>query len=661
MPKRCRNPAACRGRVPPFVLAVPASFFALALNAGLLDVAAASEVQSQIIADPVARDDAFIAGLSFRGKRLGLTQGESPVFDYDGDGKLDILLSTHGTMPWLLMRNQGNDTYAEILAGTFVKRDRHGCVAGDFGSIGNLGHPDGLIDLYCVIGAGRGLSTDDWPNELYLQKSDHSLINVAKAWNVEDSHGRGRVAAAIDYDNDGLLDLVVANEAPSMVPSPNRLFKNVGGRFEEIADPVVRRETASECVAAADVDGDGWIDLLFCSTIDPQAGVLTYKNVAGIFHDVTPGTAYRAVPAQEIKLKDVNQDDKSDLLIVEENRFTVRLNRSGEFSCVDFSYTLNKGHHVAIGDVNLDGAPDIYIVQGRNDLYDDVMLINEGNGTSYHTISIPQASEGEGDVATTIPDWGQSGRAAFLVTNGRWGSAGPVQVIAFSAATAPEQFSSAPNEKASPPPDWALDGFVAGLDDPDPAVFVQLGGIGHRLGFWAALTRRSNELAPLMVARLSDQDVGVRLAALTALGAFDAKESTGAIAEKLGDTDASVRRAAGIVLTTLGASEATVQVSDAHGNAQTGTQQVLVEAVAPDKAADAADKLSDATSGVRTAAVAARLDDPDAEVRRAAVASLTALAAKEQTAALAERLTDTDAVVRRAAVGALMQLSLIHI
>lgn len=452
MPKRCRNPAACWGRVPPFVLAVLASFFASALNAGLLGVAAASEVPSQIIADPVARDDAFIAGLSFRGKRLSLTQGESPVFDYDGDGKLDILLSAHSTMPWPLMRNQGNDTYFEVLAGTFVKQDRHGCVAGDFGSTGSPGYPDGLIDLYCVVGADRGLSTDDWPNELYLQKPDHSFINVAKAWNVEDAHGRGRVAAAIDYDNDGLLDLAVANEAPSMVPSPNRLFKNVGGRFEEIADPVVRRETASECMAAADFDGDGWTDLLFCSSIDPQAGVLTYKNVSGAFQDVTPNTAYRAVPAQAIKLKDVNQDAKPDLLIVEQTRFTVWLNRSGKFSRIDFSYPLNDGHDVAVGDVNLDGAPDIYIVQGRNDLYDDVMLINEGNGASYHTISIPQASEGEGDVATTIPDWGGSGRTAFLVTNGRWGNAGPIQVIAFSAATAPVQFASALDEKASPPP-----------------------------------------------------------------------------------------------------------------------------------------------------------------------------------------------------------------
>lgn len=653
-------------------MAVPAGAIALVLNVGPSGVADAGQGQNQVVTGPTARDDAFFAGLSFRGKRLGLTQGESPVFDYDGDGKLDILLSTHGTMPWPLMRNQGNDTYSEVLAGTFVKQDRHGCVAGDFGSIGGSGRPDGLPDLYCVIGADHGLSTDDYSNELYLQKPDHTFVNVAKAWGVEDSHGRGRVAAAIDYNNDGLLDLVVANEAPSMLPSPNRLFRNAGGRFEEVADPVVRRETASECMAAADVDGDGWTDLLFCSTIDPQAGVLTYKNVSGVFQAAAPSTAYRNVPAQQIKLEDVNQDGKPDLLIVEQTRFTVWLNRSGCFPSIDFTYPLNDGHDVAVGDVNLDGALDVYIVQGRNDLYDDVMLINEGNGASYHTISVPQASEGEGDVATTIPDWRGSGRAAFLVTNGRWGSAGPVQLIALSAADAPVQFSSAPDEHASPPPAWALEGFVAGLNDPDPAVFVQLAGIGHRLGFWSALTERAKELAPMMVARLGDQDVGARLAALAALGALGAKECTGTIAARLSDSDPSVRRVAAMIINALSASEGSRQDFAARDSTATATLQVQGEAAASDaKIAESAEKQSDMNLGAQPAAIdtigttaargqaraiAARLSDPNAEVRRAAVASLTALAAREQTAMLVERLTDADAVVRRAAVGALMQL-----
>jgi HEAT repeat protein len=638
-----------------FALVASTSLFALLPS--LSRSASAGEPQDPAIAEPVARDDAPGRGLHFRGKRLGRTQGESPVFDYDGDGDLDILLSTHGSMPWLLMRNRGDGTFSEVLAGTFPRRDRHGCIVGDFGSIGGSGRPDGRPDLYCVIGACRGLCTRGYPNELYLQGPDGNFVNVARSWGVEDRHGRAREAIAVDYDKDGLLDLVVANEAPSMLPSPNRLFKNLGGRFEDAADPVVGRETASECVDEADIDGDGWTDLLFCSTADPQAGVLTYKNASGSFQDVTPDTEYRTTPARDLELEDVNRDGKPDLLVVERTELTVRLNRSGGFPRVDFDYPLDEGHGVAVGDVNLDGAPDIYIVQGKNELYDDIMLLGAGGGASYRSIPIPQAREGEGDVATAIPNWDRSGRTAFLVTNGRWSAAGPVQLIAFSAATLAEQRSLAPDPNAPVPPEWALRGFVAGLGDPTPGVFEQLGAIGQRLGFWAALAPRAEEIAPRIVARLGDPAAGVRLTASAALEALRARDRASVTAEPLGGGDAEVRQLAGPFRGTLDANE---EVRAAAG--MPGDEARVAGLVA---------KLTDADAGLRRAtidqlrvlgakgqvpAVAARLGDPDAGVRRAAVAALTDLGAKEQAAVLAARLADADAVVRRAAIGALMQL-----
>ena len=88
---------------------------------------------------------------------------------------------------------------------------------------------------------------------------------------------------------------------------------------------------------------------------------------------------------------------------------------------------------MAAGDVNLDGAPDVYVVQGENKLYPDIMLINDGDGASFHATPIPQVSEGEGDIATAIPSWRGTGRAAFLVTNGKWTTPGPSQLIVFPA------------------------------------------------------------------------------------------------------------------------------------------------------------------------------------------------------------------------------------
>jgi hypothetical protein len=376
---------------------------------------------------PTATDVAAAAELSYFGQRLGPTEGESLIFDYDRDGDPDILLSAHG-MPggWPLFQNQGG-RFLQVLPGTLPKKDRHGCIAADFGSPTGTGLPDGRPDFYCVLGACEGTCSTNYPNELYLQTSSRTFVKVADAWGAADPHGRGRQPVVLDYNRDGLPDIVVANETPSIFSSANRLYRNMGGRFQEVVDPAVTREIGSVCAEAGDFDGDGWIDLLFCK----HGGTVTLRNVKGRFQDVTASTAYRKSGPLDIELADLNRDRRPDLLLVEQKRLMVWLNVGGSFPKLSFSYPLAQGRDVAVGDVNLDSAPDLYVVQGDNVSHPDVMLLNNGSGASYRTTSIPQLREGNGDVATAIPNWRGTGRAAFLVTNGRWGVPGPAQLITF--------------------------------------------------------------------------------------------------------------------------------------------------------------------------------------------------------------------------------------
>lgn len=383
--------------------------------------------------DPVARDIAAHIGLNFRGNQVSPTQGESPVFDYDGDGLPDILLSTHGGSPWPLLQVQPDGTFREVLASTFYKTDRHGCVVADFGSLIDGGLPDGLPDIYCVTGACNGTCKKEYPNSLFIQRADHTFTDVARSWGVADVHGRGREPAVLDFNRDGLPDLVVANEGPSIYPAENRLFRNLGGGFEEVTDSVVRSVLHSTAIATGDINGDGWTDIVLRRKVDTTLRMVTYRNDAGTFTDISDTTAYKKRVAEEIDLADVNGDGLPDLLIVELKRFTVWLNVGGTFPKAHFTFTLQQGRDLAVGDVNLDGKPDIYIVQGPNSSNEDVMLLNNGNGKSYRTLPIPQVTVGDGDVATAIPNWNGTGRAAFLVTNGRWGKPGPVQLITFSA------------------------------------------------------------------------------------------------------------------------------------------------------------------------------------------------------------------------------------
>jgi hypothetical protein len=254
---------------------------------------------------------------------------------------------------------------------------------------------------------------------------------MGAAWGVADDRPPARDAAVLDFDRDGLWDLAVANTTPSAVPSPNRLYRNAGGHFDPVAGSVVGLEVGSVSVAAGDLDGDGWTDLVFGGS----GHVTIYRNLHGTFGDVSadqPPSIRRN--AWQVELADLNGDRRLDLLRVQARRLDVWLNQGGgRFPArPSFSYPLARGRGVAAGDVNRDGKPDLYVVQAENAAFDDVMLLNMGGGDAFRSLPIPQIRVGSGDAVEVFPDWHGTGRAAFLVTNGDLKNRGPVQLIAFS-------------------------------------------------------------------------------------------------------------------------------------------------------------------------------------------------------------------------------------
>lgn len=390
-------------------------------------------------ADPVAMEATLAAGLSYS----SATQGDVAVFDLDGDGSYDLVPSKHGTASWPIMHSNGDGTFTEVSPGVLVKYDRHGCIAGDFGSAANDGHPDGMLDIYCVEGACQGGKYCNKKNDLVFQLSSGNFSpSQGLARGVADIHGRGREAAALDYDQDGLLDIAVANEGPSYYPTPNRLFRNNGdGTFTDVIDSPVNAEHNSLCVAAGDLDGDGWPELVYCAgkSGDPIR-TLTYKNDHGSFVDTTAQTPYQGARSRNIKIVDLNKDGRMDLLIVEQSKLKIWLNsEQGLPSKPSYTRAIAQGRDVAVGDVTDDGALDLYVCTGWNGgdyQQPDLMLINNGDSRSFHTMPIPQVAAGDGDAVAAIPNWRGTGRAAFIVSNSKSGSghgSGPTQLITFGA------------------------------------------------------------------------------------------------------------------------------------------------------------------------------------------------------------------------------------
>jgi hypothetical protein len=193
---------------------------------------------------------------------------------------------------------------------------------------------------------------------------------------------------------------------PSIFPAPSRLFRNLGGRFAEVANAALNQETWA--IRGKVVDFDGWQDLVLCSDKASTLRTTTHRNNSGRFEDVTGSTAYKGLRTRESDLADVNGDGRPDLLTVEDERFPVWLSVGGRYPAMGYSRPLNLGRDLAV----------------------------DGNGASFHVSAnpLPRASQGDTDVVTAIPNWRGTGRAAFLVSNGKWGASGPYQLIVFSAS-----------------------------------------------------------------------------------------------------------------------------------------------------------------------------------------------------------------------------------
>ena len=195
--------------------------------------------------------------VSFRGRSPALAVG-----DLNGDHRDDAFVgATSGDAARLLLGGDGRFTTADASAFTGVAGVDSG-PALIFDANG-----DGADDLLVTRG-GTGLpaSAADYQPQLYLNDG-HGNFHAATEALPPLPISVGAIAAA-DFDRDGRLDLFVGGRVlPGQYPLPPRsaLLVNRGGRFEDVTDAIAPGLREVGMVSAAlwsDVDGDGWPDLL---------------------------------------------------------------------------------------------------------------------------------------------------------------------------------------------------------------------------------------------------------------------------------------------------------------------------------------------------------------------------------------------------------------
>ena len=192
--------------------------------------------------------------------------------------------------------------------------------------------------------------------------------------------------------------------------------------------------SGADCLRPADLDRDGWTDILLCERAMDRPG--TYglhilRNVHGRLVDVTATSGIDKRQAVDAIAVDVNGDHQLDIVEVTPYELRIHLRRHGHY-ILGYTRPLKDGVAVAAGDVDGDGDQDLYVVQGtRSKQRPDLLLRNRGDGRGYSPMAMPRTANGSAESVTAI-DYDHNGLMDFLVLNGKGALyPGPVQLIAF--------------------------------------------------------------------------------------------------------------------------------------------------------------------------------------------------------------------------------------
>jgi hypothetical protein len=375
------------------------------------------------------------------------------VGDFDNDGFEDLYVTGYGGN--ILYHNNGDGTFTDVTAKAGVKGGGWSASAGFF-DYDNDGKLDLLVtryvdwtfktNRYCGEKPPNGVRAychpdnyDGLTNILYHNNGDGTFTDVSQKAGIANRNGKGLGVSFADYDRDGFEDIFVANDSVQCF-----LYRNNGnGTFSEmgllagVGYNEDGKTFAGMGIDFSDYDNDGHPDIVV-TDLSNERYMLFRNEGTGTFRDVTNssgiGSATRAFSGWSTHLFDYDNDGWKDLFVaqahvmdtIEKTSPNLRYmqpplllhNASGFFTRVIAGDVFTKewaGRGAAFGDIDNDGDTDIVVSNLGQQAY--VLRNDGGNRNNWIGIQLVGTKSNRDGIGARIKVVSASGLTQFFTVN----------------------------------------------------------------------------------------------------------------------------------------------------------------------------------------------------------------------------------------------------